>query len=51
MVKRKQHIGLFLHNEMGISLGGISPMCGLLVNPSSENLFLKVYSNHPSTGR
>jgi hypothetical protein len=23
-----QHIGTFLHNEMGISMGGISPMCG-----------------------
>jgi hypothetical protein len=23
-----QHIGTFLHNEMGISLSGISPMCG-----------------------
>jgi hypothetical protein len=22
-----QHIGTFLHNEMGISMGGISPMC------------------------
>src|SRR6266567_5164766 len=28
MVKRMQHIGTFLHNEMGISLRGISPMCG-----------------------
>jgi hypothetical protein len=28
MVKRRQHIGTFLHNEMGISLRGISPMCG-----------------------
>src|SRR5215204_2588609 len=28
MVKRRQHIGIFLHNEMGISLRGISPMCG-----------------------
>src|SRR6266516_1767819 len=28
MVKRMQHIGIFLHNEMGISLRGISPMCG-----------------------
>ena len=28
MVKRMQHIGMFLHNEMGISWGGISPMCG-----------------------
>ena len=28
MVKRMQHIGTFLHNEMGISMGGISPMCG-----------------------
>jgi hypothetical protein len=28
MVKRMQHIGPFLHNEMGISMGGISPMCG-----------------------
>src|SRR4029434_11118123 len=28
MVKRTQPIGTFLHNEMGISMGGISPMCG-----------------------
>src|SRR5215217_2278036 len=28
MVKRRQHIGTFLHNEMGVSLRGISPMCG-----------------------
>ena len=27
MVKRMQHIGTFLPNAMGISLGGISPMC------------------------
>src|SRR5215467_5247236 len=27
MVKRTQHIGTFLHNEMGISMVGISPMC------------------------
>ena len=27
MVKRTQHIGTFLHSEMGISLGGMSPMC------------------------
>src|SRR4029450_4858856 len=27
MVKRMQHIGTFLHNEMGISMGGMSPMC------------------------
>jgi hypothetical protein len=28
MVKRMQHIGTFLHNEMGGSLRGMSPMCG-----------------------
>jgi hypothetical protein len=28
MVKRTQHIGTFLHNEMGISVVGISLMCG-----------------------
>jgi hypothetical protein len=28
MVKRRQHIGTFFHNEMGISLRGMSPMCG-----------------------
>ena len=27
MVKRTPHIRPFLHSEMGISLGGISPMC------------------------
>ena len=43
MVKRMQHIGTFLHNEMGVSLTGMSPMCCHFVNPSSENLFLKVY--------
>jgi hypothetical protein len=28
MVKRLQHIGTFLHNEMGSSLRGISPRWG-----------------------
>src|SRR4029453_19075311 len=27
MVKRKSHIGIFLDKEMGVSLGGMSPMC------------------------
>jgi hypothetical protein len=44
MVKRMQHIGTFLHNEMGVSLRGMSPMCRHFVNSSSENLFLKVYT-------
>jgi hypothetical protein len=43
MVKRMQHTGTFLHNEMGVSLRGMSPMCRHFVNSSSENLFLKVY--------
>ena len=38
MVKRLQHIGTFLHNEMGLSLRGIFPMCG----PSSIH-FQKIF--------
>jgi hypothetical protein len=44
MVKRMQHIGTFLHKEMGGSLRGMSLMCRRFVNSSSEKLFLKVYS-------
>jgi hypothetical protein len=44
MVKRIQHIGPFLHNEMGVSLRGMSPMCDHSSIHLSENLFLKVYS-------
>ena len=51
MVKRTPHIGPFLHSEMGISLGGISPMCAC----SSIHLqrsFLKVYSpSYAPSGR
>jgi hypothetical protein len=44
MVKRIQHIGPFLRNEMGVSLRGMSPMCDHSSIHLSENLFLKVYS-------
>ena len=43
MVKRKQHIGTFLRNEMAISVAGISPMCGRSSMHRQENLFLKIY--------
>ena len=42
MVKRIQHIGMFLHKEMGVSLRGMSPMCGHFVNSSSENLLYAI---------
>jgi hypothetical protein len=45
MVKRIQHIGPFLRNEMGVSLRGMSPMCDHSSIHLSENLFLKVYSH------
>jgi hypothetical protein len=45
MVTRLQHIGTFLHNEMRVSLRGMSPLWRHFVNSSSENLFLKVYTN------
>src|SRR5215208_2642428 len=45
MVKRIQHIGPFLRNEMGVSLRGMSPMCDHSSIHLSENLFLKVYIN------
>ena len=41
MVKRTQHIGTFLHNEMGISIGGISPMCGRSSIQRQKIFFLK----------
>src|SRR5215211_2840443 len=47
MVKRIQHIGPFLRNEMGVSLRGMSPMCDHSSIHLSENLFLKVYSIFP----
>jgi len=45
MVKRKQHIGTFLRNEMAISVAGISPMCGRSSMHRQENLFLKIYTD------
>src|SRR6195256_4445449 len=41
MVKRMQHIGTFLHNEMGISLRGISPMCGRSLIHLQKIFFLR----------
>jgi len=41
MVKRTQHIGTFLHNEMGISMVGISPMCGRSSIHRQKIFFLK----------
>ena len=41
MVKRKQHIGIFLHNEMAISVAGISPMCGRSSMPRQKIFFLR----------
>ena len=41
MVKRTQHIGTFLHNEMGISLAGISPMCGRSSTHLQKIFFLR----------
>src|SRR5215211_4903134 len=49
MVKRIQHIGPFLRNEMGVSLRGMSPMCDHSSIHLSENLFLKVYSVRVTT--
>jgi hypothetical protein len=41
MVKRKQHIGIFLHNEMAISAAGISPMCDHSSMPRQKIFFLR----------
>ena len=41
MVKRKQHIGIFLHNEMAISVAGISPMCCRSSMPRQKIFFLR----------
>src|SRR4030095_8442288 len=49
MVKRRQHIGTFLHNEMGISLRGISPMCGRSSIHLQKIFFLRSIAG-PTTG-
>src|SRR4030095_3446094 len=41
MVKRKQHSGIFLHNEMAISAAGISPMCDHSSMPRQKIFFLR----------
>jgi hypothetical protein len=41
MVKRKQHIGTFLHNEMAISVAGMSPMCDRSSMPRQKIFFLR----------
>ena len=41
MVKRMQHIGAFLHNEMGVSWGGISSMCDHSSNHLQKIFFLR----------
>lgn len=41
MVKRKLHIGIFLHHEMAISVAGISPMCGCPSMPRQKIFFLR----------
>src|SRR2546428_5735111 len=46
MVKRMQHIGTFLHNEMGISLRGISPMCGRSSIHLQKIFFLRSIAGH-----
>src|SRR5438477_8295411 len=48
MVKRTQHIGTFLHNEMRISIGGISPMCGRSSIQRQKIFFLKPIGALPS---
>jgi hypothetical protein len=48
MVKRTQHIGTFLHNEMGISMVGISPMCGRSSIHRQKIFFLKSIASGPS---
>ena len=44
MVKRLQHIGTFLHNEMGDSLRGIAPRWGRSSIHLQKVFFLKIYS-------
>ena len=41
MVKRKQYIGIVLHNAMAIFVAGISPMCGCSSMPHQQ-IFLKI---------
>ena len=49
MVKRKQHIGIFLHNEMAISVAGISPMCGRSSMPRQKIFFLRSIADTKKT--
>src|SRR5262249_7789422 len=46
MVKRKQHIGMFLHNEMGVSWGGMSLMCGRSSIHPQKIFFLRSIEEH-----
>src|SRR5262249_40572708 len=46
MVKRKQHIGMFLHNEMGVSWGGMSLMCGRSSIHPQKIFFLRSIDAH-----
>src|SRR5262245_18666377 len=49
MVKRKQHIGMFLHNEMGVSWGGMSLMCGRSSIHPQKIFFLRSIDNLPAS--
>ena len=46
MVKRTQHIGTFLHNEMRVSWGGISPMCRRSSIHFQKIFFLRSIAHH-----
>jgi hypothetical protein len=46
MVKRMQHIGAFLHNEMGVSWGGISSMCDHSSIHLQKIFFLRSIAQH-----
>src|SRR5262245_16595160 len=48
MVKRKQHIGMFLHSEMGVSWGGMSLMCGCSSIHLQKIFFLKSIAPLPT---
>src|SRR3989442_8926503 len=51
MVKRIQHIGTFLHNDMGISLRGMSPMCGRSSIHLQKIFFLRSISQQAQAQR
>src|SRR4029453_5093656 len=51
MVKRIQHIGTFLHNERGISLRGMSPMCSRSSIHLQKIFFLRSIETRCTTER